>query len=68
MIHCNEWHTALVPNWLKTTYRDDPFFARTATIYTAHNLEYQGVFGYRVLEIAGLSDLGYIAHPDVAPI
>ena len=67
VIHCNEWHTALVPNWLKTTYRDDPFFARTATIYTAHNLEYQGVFGYRVLEIAGLSDLGYIAHPDVAP-
>jgi starch synthase len=67
VIHCNEWHTALVPNWLKTTYRDDPFFARTATIYTAHNLEYQGVFGYRVLEIAGLSDFGYIAHPDVAP-
>jgi starch synthase len=67
VIHCNEWHTALVPNWLKTIYRDDPFFARTATIYTAHNLEYQGVFGHRVLEIAGLSDLGYIAHPDVAP-
>jgi starch synthase len=67
IIHCNEWHTALAPNWLKTTYRDDPFFGRTATLYTAHNLEYQGIFGHRVLEIAGLSDLGFIAHPDVAP-
>ncbi len=45
VIHSNEWHTALVPNWLKTVYRDDPFFAETATLYTVHNLEYQGVFG-----------------------
>ncbi len=67
VIHCNEWHTALIPNWLKTVYRDDPFYAPLATLYTAHNLEYQGIFGYRILEIAGLADTGYIAHPDVAP-
>lgn len=67
VIHCNEWHTALIPNWLRTIYRDDPFYAGIATLYTAHNLEYQGVFGSRVLEIAGLADLGFIAHPDVAP-
>lgn len=67
IIHCNEWHTALIPNWLRTVYRDDPFYADIATLYTAHNLEYQGVFGSRVLEIAGLADMGFIAHPDVAP-
>ena len=67
VIHCNEWHTALIPNWLKTIYGADPFFARTATLYTAHSLEYQGIFGQRVLEIAGLADIGFIAHPDVAP-
>jgi starch synthase len=67
VIHCNEWHTALIPNWLKTVYRDDAFFASIATLYTAHNLEYQGIFGYRILEIAGLADVGFIAHPDVAP-
>lgn len=67
VIHCNEWHTALIPNWLKTLYREDPLLADTATLYTAHNLEYQGIFGQRVLEIAGLADLGFIAHPDVAP-
>jgi starch synthase len=67
VIHSNEWHTALVPNWLRTIYKDDPFFASTATVYTVHNLEYQGIFGYRILEIAGLADHGFIAHPDVAP-
>jgi starch synthase len=67
VIHSNEWHTALVPNWLRTIYKDDPFFGFTATVYTVHNLEYQGIFGYRILEIAGLADHGFIAHPDVAP-
>lgn len=67
IIHCNEWHTALIPNWLKTLYRDDPFYADIATLYTAHNLEYQGIFGQRILEIAGLADMGFIAHPDVGP-
>jgi starch synthase len=67
VIHSNEWHTAIVPNWLRTIYKDDPFFASTATVYTIHNLEYQGIFGYRILEIAGLADHGFIAHPDVAP-
>jgi starch synthase len=67
VIHSNEWHTALVPNWLRTIYKDDPFFRDTATVYTAHSLEYQGIFGYRILEIAGLADLGFLAHPDVGP-
>lgn len=67
VIHCHDWHTAIVPNWMQTIYRDDPFFAHTATLYTIHNLAYQGIFGYRVLEIAGLEDYGFIAHPDLAP-
>ena len=67
VIHCNDWHTALVPNWLRTIYASDPFFAQTATVYTIHNLAYQGIFGYRVLEIAGLAAYGFIAHPAAAP-
>jgi len=67
IIHANEWQTALVANWLKTVYSDDPFFAGTASLYTAHNLEYQGIFGQRVLEIAGLAEMGFIAHPELAP-
>lgn len=65
VIHCHDWHTAIVPNWLKTIYKNDPFFAQTACVYTIHNLAYQGIFGYRVLEIAGVDEYGFIAHPDM---
>lgn len=65
VIHCHDWHTAIVPNWLKTIYKDDPFYGSTACIYTIHNLAYQGIFGNRVLEIAGVNDYGFIAHPDL---
>jgi starch synthase len=65
VIHCHDWHTAIVPNWLKTVYRDDSFFANVACVYTIHNLAYQGIFGYRVLEIAGVDEYGFIAHPDM---
>ncbi len=66
IVHCNDWHTALVPNWLKTVYRDDPFWRNTRTVFTVHNLAYQGVFGHRVLEVAGLAHYGFIAHPQLA--
>src|SRR5215207_2327604 len=65
VIHCHDWHTAIVPNWLKTVYKHDPFYAQTACVYTIHNLAYQGIFGYRVLEIAGVDEYGFIAHPDM---
>ncbi|MBN1139944.1 MAG: glycogen synthase [Anaerolineae bacterium] len=68
VIHCHDWHTAVVPNWLKTVYQDDPFYANIATIYTIHNLAYQGIFGYRVLEIAGLDALGFQYHPEMADL
>lgn len=66
IVHCNDWHTALVPNWLKTVYRDDPFWAKARVVFTIHNLAYQGVFGYRVLEVAGLAHYGFIAHPQLS--
>jgi starch synthase len=68
IIHCHDWHTAIVPNWLKTIYRDDPFFAHTATVYTIHNLAFQGIFGYRVLEIAGIDEYGFMYHPEMADL
>lgn len=68
VIHCHDWHTAIVPNWLKTIYEDDPFYANTVTIYTIHNLAYQGIFGYRVLEVAGIDQWGFIYHPEMADL
>jgi starch synthase len=59
VIHCNDWHTAIIPNWLKTLYRRDPRFRDIATVFTIHNLAYQGIFGHRVLEIAGIGSFGF---------
>jgi starch synthase len=44
IIHCNDWPSALIPAYLKTVYKDDPFFANTKTLFTVHNLAYQGLF------------------------
>lgn len=56
VIHCNDWHTAIIPNLLRTTYEHDPFYADTATVFTIHNLAYQGIFDQRILAITGLGD------------
>jgi starch synthase len=60
IIHCHDWHTAIIPNWLKTIYADRPFYQDIASVYTIHNLAYQGIFGYRVLEIAGIDEYEFI--------
>lgn len=44
VIHCHDWQSGLVPVYLRTLYRDDPFYARSATLFTIHNLAYQGLF------------------------
>lgn len=44
IIHCNDWHTALVPAYLKTLYKNDKFYKHTKTVFTIHNLAYQGEF------------------------
>lgn len=44
IFHANDWHTALLPLYLRTHYSWDRLFARTRTVLTLHNLAYQGVF------------------------
>jgi starch synthase len=44
IIHCNDWHTGLIPFLLKTRYQDHCRFAATKTIFTTHNNCYQGIF------------------------
>jgi starch synthase len=44
VIHCNDWQTGFIPAYLHKVYASDPFFARTATLFTIHNLAYQGIF------------------------
>ncbi len=67
IVHCNDWHTGIVPNWLHTIYREDNFFRDTASVYTIHNLAYQGIFGYRLLEVAGVAANGFV-YPQIAEL
>ncbi|MCX8033772.1 MAG: glycogen synthase [Thermodesulfovibrio sp.] len=53
IIHCHDWHTALIPLYLKTLYKECLCFERNKTILTIHNLGYQGVFPREKLESTG---------------
>ncbi len=44
VIHCNDWQTAMIPIYLRTWHRDDPFYSAIKVLYSIHNLAYQGVF------------------------
>ena len=44
IIHCNDWQTAFVPIYLKTLYKDDEFYQGIKTVFTIHNLAFQGSF------------------------
>ena len=68
VIHCHDWHTGLIPNWLRATDDHAHDFADTASVFTIHNLEYQGHFDAGVLEAAGLAANGFIPHPTRADL
>lgn len=44
IIHCNDWQTGLVPVYLKTIYKNEPGFDKFNTLFTIHNLAFQGEF------------------------
>lgn len=54
VIHCNDWQTGLIPVYLDTILREDPFYKDIGTVFTIHNLAYQGNFPYGTIYTAGL--------------
>lgn len=50
IIHCNDWQTALVPVYLLEEKYRIPQLASTKTVFTIHNIEYQGRYGDQVLQ------------------
>jgi starch synthase len=49
VIHFNDWHTAIIPFLLKEQYQNQSEYKDIKTVFTIHNLKYQGVFGKEVL-------------------
>lgn len=44
ILHCHDWHSGIIPALLKLAYRDDLFYSSCASVFTIHNLAYQGWF------------------------
>jgi starch synthase len=44
IFHCHDWQSALIPVLLRSLYEDDPAFKGVATVFTIHNIGYQGLF------------------------
>jgi len=51
IFHCHDWQSALIPILLRTLYPFDPAFRETATVFTIHNMGYQGLFPPEILPL-----------------
>ena len=57
VIHCHDWQTGLVPVYLHTAFGDDNFYAGIKTVFSIHNLKFQGRWRIReVIDITGLPE------------
>jgi len=64
VINCNDWQTGLIPLLIKDNYSWDKLFDKTATVFTIHNIGYQGRFSKSALLSAEIrSDLFYTGGP-----
>ena len=55
VIHCNDWQTALIPLYLRIQREHDPNFRGIGTVFSIHNMAYQGVFPPAEFPLTGLS-------------
>jgi starch synthase len=54
VIHCHDWQTGLAPVYLKTLYRNVPSLKQAASIFTIHNIGYQGIFWHYDMPLTNL--------------
>lgn len=59
IFHCHDWQAGLVPAYLRTTYSTDPTFLGARTLFTIHNLGYQGLFPKAALADVALDNSVY---------
>ena len=56
IIHCNDWQTGLIPAYLKTIYSKDPLLNAVKTVFTIHNIAFQGLFPHTSFQKSGLPE------------
>jgi starch synthase len=62
IFHCHDWESGLVPVYLRTLLASDPTFLSVKTLFTVHNLGYQGLFPKTALADVALD--GNVYRPD----
>lgn len=55
VVHSNDWHTGLTSIYIEDFARGDEFYRGIKTVFTIHNINYQGVFPAGILPLTGLS-------------
>lgn len=57
ILHAHDWQSGMIPALLRIQYAHLPAYANIRTLYTIHNLQYQGIFGIKeVQDVLGLGD------------
>lgn len=56
IIHCNDWQTGIIPAYLKVVERNNEELSKIKTVFTIHNLQYQGNFSREVIKYTGLPE------------
>ena len=51
IFHCHDWQSALIPVLLRTLYEEDPAFERVNSVFSIHNMGYQGLFPAEILPL-----------------
>ncbi len=64
VFHLNDWHTALLPLYLKTLYAWDELFDGAKTVLTIHNIGFQGQFGPGVIHDLGMDSVRKYFHQE----
>lgn len=62
IIHTNDWHTSLVNIYVNDFRKGDSFYDDIRTLFTIHNLKYQGVFDSGYLKLTGLDGSYFNEH------
>ncbi|MCU0393729.1 MAG: glycogen/starch synthase [Thermoflexibacter sp.] len=57
IVHCNDWMTSLIPMYLKTTYKNDPVFKDTKTVFTYFDNTFSHKFDQSLLWKAKMMDI-----------
>ena len=67
IIHCNDWQTAMIPVFLDRFYCHDLRYLNIKTVFTIHNIQYQGKYGHELVnDVLGLpeADTGLVEYED----